>query len=57
MSGTDKIRNTAEKIAGKMKRDTGEAAADPYLEAEGAGKKKKADVKQAAENVKDAFKK
>ena len=56
MSGSDKIRNAAEKLKGKTKRDTGEAAADPYLEAEGATEKKKADLKQAGENVKDAFK-
>jgi uncharacterized protein YjbJ (UPF0337 family) len=56
MTGMDKIRNAAEKLKGKAKRDTGEAAADPYLEAEGAAEKKKADLKQAGENVKDAFK-
>lgn len=55
MSGMDKIRNAAEKLMGTAKRDTGRAAADPYLETEGAAKKKKADMKQAGENVKDAF--
>ena len=56
MTAIDKIRNAAEKLKGSAKRDAGEAAADPYLEAEGAAEKKKADVKQAGENVKDAFK-
>lgn len=56
MSGIDKIRNAAEKLKGKMKRDTGEATWDPSLEAEGAAEKKAADLKQAGENVKDAFK-
>jgi uncharacterized protein YjbJ (UPF0337 family) len=56
VSAADKIRNTVEKITGTAKRDTGRAAGDPYLEAEGAAKKKTADVKQAGENVKDAFK-
>ena len=46
----DKIDNTAEKLAGK-------ATDDRSLEAEGKSDQAKADLKQAGEKVKDAFKK
>ena len=57
MSGERKIKNAMQEAMGKMKRGTGRAAADPYLEAEGAAEKKKANLKQAGQKIKDAFKK
>lgn len=53
----DKIDNTAEKLGGKGKEAAGKATDDPSLEAEGKGDQVKADLKQAGEKVKDAFKK
>ncbi|HSN36765.1 MAG TPA: CsbD family protein [Arthrobacter sp.] len=52
----DKIENTAEKLAGKGKEAAGEAKGDESLKAEGKGDQAAADVKQAGEKVKDAFK-
>jgi uncharacterized protein YjbJ (UPF0337 family) len=53
----DKIDNTAEKLGGKGKEAAGKATDDRSLEAEGKGDQVKADLKQAGEKVKDAFKK
>lgn len=53
----DKIRNAAAKRGGKMKEATGKAAGDERLRSEARGEQVKADLKQAAEKVKDAFKK
>lgn len=53
----DKIGNAAEKLGGKGKEAAGEASGDENLKAEGQGDQAKADLKQAGENVKDAFKK
>ncbi|MDQ0819607.1 uncharacterized protein YjbJ (UPF0337 family) [Arthrobacter sp. V4I6] len=53
----DKIDNTAEKLGGKSKEAAGEATDDDRLKAEGKGDQVKADLKQAGEKVKDAFKK
>ena len=53
----DKIENTAEKLGGKGKEAAGEATNDQGLKAEGQADQSKADVKQAGEKVKDAFKK
>lgn len=52
----DKIENTAEKLGGKGKESAGEATGDESLKAEGQGDQAKADLKQAGEKVKDAFK-
>ena len=52
----DKIKNAAEDATGKGKEATGKATDDERLEAEGKGDQAKADVKQAGEKVKDAFK-
>ncbi|WP_454051749.1 CsbD family protein [Cellulomonas sp. Marseille-Q8402] len=52
----DKISNAAEKAAGKVKEATGRASDDERLEAEGRGDQSKADIKDAGEKVKDAFK-
>ncbi len=56
MSGTDKAKNTAEDLKGKVKEKTGQLTDDERLEAEGRADQSKADLKQAGENVKDAFK-
>ncbi|WP_131684355.1 CsbD family protein [Pseudarthrobacter sp. YALA5] len=53
----DKIENAAEKLGGKGKEAAGRAGDDPNLEAEGKADQSKADLKQAGEKVKDAFKK
>ena len=53
----DKIRNAATKLTGRAKEATGKATGDDRLKNEGKGDQVKADLKQAAEKVKDAFKK
>ncbi|UZX05270.1 CsbD family protein [Arthrobacter sp. CDRTa11] len=53
----DKMENTGEKLGGKAKEATGKATDDEGLEAEGKMDQTKADLKQAGEKVKDAFKK
>ncbi|MFH5878290.1 CsbD family protein [Arthrobacter sp. NA-172] len=52
----DKIKNTGEKLTGKAKEGAGEATDDDGLKAEGKADQGKADLKQAGEHVKDAFK-
>jgi uncharacterized protein YjbJ (UPF0337 family) len=53
----DKAKNTAKSAKGKTKEMTGDATDNRDLQAEGQAEKTKADVKQAGEKVKDAFKK
>ncbi|GAA4033292.1 CsbD family protein [Arthrobacter methylotrophus] len=53
----DKIHNAAEKLHGKGKEAVGDATDNDRLKAEGKGHQVKADLKQAGEKVKDAFKK
>ena len=57
MSGADKIKNAAEEAAGKAKEAVGDATNNEKLQAEGKSDQTKANLKQAGENVKDAFKK
>jgi uncharacterized protein YjbJ (UPF0337 family) len=52
----DKIQNAAEKLGGKAKEGVGESTGDRDLQAEGKGDQTKASLKQAGENIKDAFK-
>ncbi len=52
----DKIKNQAEELGGKAKEGVGHHTGDRDLEAEGHGDQTKADLKQAGEDVKDAFK-
>ncbi|MDF2092989.1 MULTISPECIES: CsbD family protein [unclassified Knoellia] len=52
----DKIENTSEDMQGKAKEAAGKATDDERLEAEGQMDQSKADLKQAGEKVKDAFK-
>ncbi|MBT0767520.1 CsbD family protein [Kineosporia sp. J2-2] len=56
MSATDKIKNTGQSVAGKVKEAVGHSKGDERLENEGRADQASADVKQAGENVKDAFK-
>ena len=57
MSLRTTIKNTAKKLAGKAKEATGKVTGDDKLEAEGKGDQVKADLRQAVEKVKDAFRK
>jgi uncharacterized protein YjbJ (UPF0337 family) len=56
MGTDDKMRNKGEDALGKAKEKLGQATDDEQLEAEGRGEQAKADLKQAGEKVKDAFK-
>jgi len=53
----DKIKNAAQEAKGKIKEGYGDLTDNPELQAEGAADQAAANVKQAAENVKDIFKK
>ncbi|GIJ76127.1 CsbD-like [Micromonospora phaseoli] len=57
MGVEDKFNNTTENTAGKVKEGVGRATDDERLEAEGRGDQMRANLKQAGEKVKDAFKK
>ncbi|WP_034620686.1 CsbD family protein [Cellulomonas sp. URHE0023] len=52
----DKVSNTAQSAKGKVKEAAGKATDDERLEAEGKADQAGADLKQAGEKVKDAFK-
>jgi uncharacterized protein YjbJ (UPF0337 family) len=52
----DKLSNATDKLAGQAKEKIGDATDNRDLQAEGAGQESKADLKQAGEKVKDAFK-
>src|SRR5665647_1134943 len=52
----DKIKNAAEEAKGKAKEAVGDATDNERLQAEGRAEKAGAHIKQAGENVKDAFK-
>ncbi len=52
----DKIRNAGEELGGKAKEAAGKATGNERLEAEGQADQTKADLKQAGEKAKDAFK-
>lgn len=56
MGTDDKLSNKAQDMKGKAKETTGRATGDEDLQAEGRGDQSAADVKQAGEKVKDAFK-
>ncbi|WP_328340572.1 CsbD family protein [Micromonospora sp. NBC_00421] len=56
MGFDDKIENTTENTAGKVKEGVGRATDNERLEAEGRNDQAKSSLKQAAEKVKDAFK-
>ncbi|MCG2622001.1 CsbD family protein [Arthrobacter sp. I2-34] len=52
----DKVGNAAEKAGGKAKEAAGAVTGNERLEAEGKDDQTKADLKNAGEKVKDAFK-
>jgi uncharacterized protein YjbJ (UPF0337 family) len=52
----DKIKNAADDAKGKIKEMTGDATDNEDLEAEGKADQSVADLKQAGEKAKDAFK-
>lgn len=56
MGIADKAKNAVENATGKGKEATGRATDDEKLEADGRNDQSKADLKDAGENVKDAFK-
>jgi len=56
MSGTDKLTNKIEEVSGKGKQAVGDATDNPDLQAEGQKEETKSNLKQAGENIKDAFK-
>ena len=56
MGDQDKVNNKIEDIGGQAKEKIGRATGDEDLEAQGRGDQAKADIKQAGEKVKDAFK-
>ncbi|WP_329493088.1 CsbD family protein [Kitasatospora herbaricolor] len=56
MSTDDKIENTGDKLKGKAEETVGKAVGNERLEAEGRADQAKADLKQAGEHLKDAFK-
>lgn len=55
MGTDDKVKHGTEKGLGKAKEKLGSSTDDRTLEAEGRKDQSKADMKQAAEKVKDAF--
>ncbi|MCF6377859.1 CsbD family protein [Nocardioides KLBMP 9356] len=57
MGIADKAKNTAQDLTGKAKEVVGDVTNNDQLKAEGKKDQAAADVKQAGENVKDAFKK
>ena len=56
MGMDDKMKNQAEGALGSAKEKLGDATDDESLQAEGKSEQTKADLKQAGEKVKDAFK-
>ena len=51
----NKSRNAAQKVKGQVKEAAGRVTGDRQLEAEGRTDKTKANLKQAGEKLKDAF--
>ena len=56
MGLSDKLNNAKDDLVGKAKEAAGKGTDNERLEAEGKGDQSAADVKQAGEKVKDAFK-
>jgi uncharacterized protein YjbJ (UPF0337 family) len=57
MATENKAANKVTELKGRAKKSLGKATGNEELEAEGKTDEAKGDVKQAAEKVKDAFKK
>ena len=56
MSESKKADNKADELVGKVKETVGRTVGNKSLEAEGRAEQGKANVKQAGEKIKDAFK-
>ncbi|GAA2169081.1 CsbD family protein [Pedococcus bigeumensis] len=56
MGFDDKLDNAKDKVTGEAKEATGKVTDNERLEAEGKTDQSEADLKQAGEKVKDAFK-
>ncbi|GGM11274.1 MULTISPECIES: CsbD family protein [Micromonospora] len=56
MGFDDKVDNTGQNVAGKVKEGAGRATDNERLEAEGRSDQTGAKLKQAGEKIKDAFK-
>jgi uncharacterized protein YjbJ (UPF0337 family) len=56
MSGLDKAKNAVQDVQGKAKEGLGKVTGDRSTENEGQADQTKSDIKDAGENVKDAFK-
>lgn len=56
MSGTDKMKNRVESVRGKAKQVAGRVTGSVRTEDRGRRKQAKADLKDAGEKAKDAFK-
>ncbi len=54
-SSRNKTRNAAQKVKGQFKEAAGRVTGDERLEADGRADKTKANLKQAGEKIKDAF--
>jgi uncharacterized protein YjbJ (UPF0337 family) len=57
MAATDKAKNSAQRVKGKVEELVGKVTRDDRLRIKGKADQMKANLKQAAEKVKDAFKK
>jgi uncharacterized protein YjbJ (UPF0337 family) len=57
MGNDEKISNKTDSVVGKAKEKVGDATDNESMETEGKKDQSKADLKQAGEKVKDAFKK
>jgi uncharacterized protein YjbJ (UPF0337 family) len=57
MAAENKAASKVTEVKGKIKKNAGRATGDSGLEAEGRAEQSKGDLKQAAEKVKDAFRK
>jgi len=56
MGWLDKLRNKKDEVSGAAKEQAGKATKDERMEREGKTDQTKSNLKQAGENVKDAFK-
>jgi uncharacterized protein YjbJ (UPF0337 family) len=56
VSGTDKVNNAMQDVEGKAKEAMGKVTGNERQKNEGRADQTKSDVKNAGENVKDAFK-
>ena len=57
VSATDKAKNKAQELGGKAKEALGNVTGDARTRDEGRGDQAKANLKDAGEKIKDAFKK